>query len=121
MDKQVANSRLQVINKVPTTGGAIIGVRGSLEGAIIAIDKDMTLTIGRDPKNCNVIMEGEYVSRIHFSLNYNPEDETYMLRDFSTNGVILQNGQVTKKGSCVKLKGGQHICIGTYSEEILLR
>ena len=104
------NSRQQVLNHVPQDGGAIIGVRGYLAGVIIAVNYGNIITIGRDPATCNLIMEGDFISRTHCRIE-----------DRSTNGIILPGGQITKKGQVVSVAGGTHICIGTYSEELLLR
>ena len=59
------NSRQQVLNHVPQDGGAIIGVGGYLAGVIIAVNYGNIITIGRDPGTCNLIMEGDFISRTH--------------------------------------------------------
>ena len=104
------NSRQQVLNHVPQDGGAIIGVRGYLAGVIIAVNYGNIITIGRDPGTCT-----------HCRLSYNNGTGLYTIEDRSTNGIILPDGQITKKGQVVSVAGGTHICIGTYSEELLLR
>lgn len=115
------NSRQQVLNHVPQDGSAIIGVRGYLAGVIIAVNYGNIITIGRDPATCNLIMEGDFISRTHCRLSYNNGTGLYTIEDRSTNGIILPGGQITKKGQVVSVAGGTHICIGTYSEELLLR
>ena len=116
-----ANSRHQVINHVPQDGGAIIGIRGYLAGAIIAVNYGNIISIGRDPSKCNLIIEGDFISRIHCRLSYNNRTGMYMLEDRSINGVILPDGLRTHKGQIISVAGGTHICVGTYSEELLLR
>lgn len=97
------NSRQQVLNHVPQDGGAIIGVRGYLAGVIIAVNYGNIITIGRDPATCNLIMEGDFISRTHCRLSYNNGTGLYTIEDRSTNGVILPDGQITKKDRLFQL------------------
>lgn len=97
------NSRQQVLNHVPQDGGAIIGVRGYLVGVIIAVNYGNIITIGRDPATCNLIMEGDFISRTHCRLSYNNGTGLYTIEDRSTNGIILPGGQITKKDRSFQL------------------
>ena len=106
------NSRQQVLNHVPQDGGAIIGVRGYLAGVIIAVNYGNIITIGRDPATCNLIMEGDFISRTHCRLSYNNGTGLYTIEDRSTNGIILPGGQITKDDFVLEIGPG----IGTMTQ-----
>jgi pSer/pThr/pTyr-binding forkhead associated (FHA) protein len=121
MRKSKAKSRTQVINGVSADGGAIIGVRGYLQGRIIELRDNVPCTIGRDPQMCDLVIMNENVSRVHCRIYFDPNMKMYVVNDNSTNGVLIQNGQWTHRGDTVAVPRGTHIAIGTQSDEILLR
>ena len=116
MRKSKAKSRTQVINGVSADGGAIIGVRGYLQGSIIELRDNVPCTIGSD-----LVIMNENVSRVHCRIYFDPNMKMYVVNDNSTNGVLIQNGQWTHRGDTVAVPRGTHIAIGTQSDEILLR
>lgn len=121
MSDKKYKSRVQVINGVSDSGGAIIGVRGYLQGMVVGIRPGISISIGRDPKYCGIVIMNDVVSRVHCTIYYDGTMKMYVVNDSSTNGVRIQNGNWTNRGDTVMVPGGTHISIGTEEEELLLR
>lgn len=96
--------------------GALVGKSGVYEGSIIKITRNSTLTLGRDPKKCNVVISenNERVSRVHCHVSYDLIDNVYIIVDESTHGTIIQQGQnrVLIKGQSLNAHSGDVICLG---------
>ena len=45
--------------------GALIGLKGFIAGKIINLDSDRYIVVGRDSAQCEVVIKGDSVSRVH--------------------------------------------------------
>lgn len=120
MDKRNYNSRMQVLNRVPRTGGAILGVHGYLQGKMIALKENKTIILGRDPRTCDLVVQGDGISRTHCGICYNSNDQTYTVYNYSMNGVFVPGMLKTKKGEALVLPRETHLCLCNEENEILL-
>ncbi len=93
--------------------GAIIGVTGDYAGAIFRIDPDEEITIGRDPKTSQIVIDEhcDLVSRKHCTIKGNAHSAYYTVTDFSTNGTFV-NDEKLPRGVTVSVARGSTIFIG---------
>lgn len=82
---------------------------GELAGAAILLEG--TLVIGKDPQHCNLIVSAATCSRIHCEIKFKKENDKYVVKDVSTNGVYLRNGQRLIKNTEVELPRGTEIIL----------
>lgn len=121
MSKNKYNPRVQAINGISEYDGAVIGVRGYLQGRMFGLRPGVPLVIGRDPQYCNLVIMKDTISRIHCTIDYQPSMKMYVIQDNSTNGVLIENGKWMNRGDTIMVPGGTHIAIGTQEDELLLR
>lgn len=93
--------------------GAIMGISGAYADAIFRIDPNENITIGRDPKTSQIVVdEGcELVSRTHCTVRGDAKTGSYSVTDYSTNGTFI-NGERLPKGVAVSVPRGSVMYIG---------
>ena len=84
--------------------GRVEGIRGIYAGAVIDMQPDEVITIGRSPYEANIVLSSSEVSRIHCTGQYIVEDK-------SSNGTFLGNGTRLAKDTQTRLSGGTIIYI----------
>lgn len=92
--------------------GAIIGIKGSILGAIYRIQDNQEIVLGRDPYTCDILLRGQKVSRKHCSIIYIPEVQMYKVVDYSLNGCFLKDGSRLEKERPYSLTHGTEIALG---------
>ncbi|MBE5924510.1 MAG: FHA domain-containing protein [Lachnospiraceae bacterium] len=106
--------------KNKTTGnnpiGVLVCISGQYKGSIIRIYSDITYEIGRDEKECEIVIRLPYVSRKHLSLTYR-NDGTYEINDHSHNGTYLihDDDRAEKLTADNIVPSGSVICFGDRS------
>ncbi len=100
-------------------GGCMACCAGVYEGAEFPIDGE--LVIGRDETSCHVVIKSPEVSRRHCGVRYNPNDGTYTVTDFSSNGVYYKNGQAFPKNQPMVCGAGTVLVIAQSGNEFLLK
>lgn len=100
-------------------GGAVIGIRGNIVGAIYRIRDHKEIILGRDPYQSDVVLNGRMASRRHCSITYIPEAHGYRVIDFSSNGCFLGDGRRLERERPYKLPSGTEIILG--SEENVIK
>ncbi|MBS6195415.1 MAG: FHA domain-containing protein [Clostridiales bacterium] len=76
------------------------------QGASILLEHMEPVTIGTDPSCCNLVLQGEEISRKHCTISYNGVSNTYLLLDTSTNGTYLEGGQRIPRSFAMELHEG---------------
>lgn len=101
--------------------GSIMGVSGVYEGAIFKIDPDEKITVGRDPKTSQIVVDEncELVSRRHCTVQSCPHAGCYLVTDHSTNGTFV-NGERLPKNESVSVARGTVIAVGNESNTFKL-
>jgi pSer/pThr/pTyr-binding forkhead associated (FHA) protein len=99
---------------------AIIGTKGYLFGRIIKLEPDTDYILGRDASQCNILLKGEKVSRVHCTIRYESAVKTYTVRDTSLNGVILDGRIRLTKNANISVKSGSLLMLGDTETEIML-
>ncbi|MBQ3150430.1 MAG: FHA domain-containing protein [Clostridia bacterium] len=99
--------------------GSITGISGAYAGAIFRIDPDEDITIGRDPKTSQIVIDKDYplVSRTHCTVRGG--NDGYIVTDHSTNGTFI-DGERLPKGETVFVKRGSVLYIGDNSNTFKL-
>ncbi|MBQ7542918.1 MAG: FHA domain-containing protein [Clostridia bacterium] len=101
--------------------GSIMGLSGEYAEAIFRLDDNEIVTIGRDPKTSQIVMDEscERVSRTHCSIAVNGANGTYTVCDRSSNGTFL-NGERIAFGEPVEAPRGSILAVGDRSNTFRL-
>lgn len=93
--------------------GSLMGVSGIYADAIFRLDPDENITIGRDPKTSQIVIDegGEFVSRTHCTVRGDAQTGHYSVTDFSSNGTFV-NGERLPKGVAVIVPRGSVLFVG---------
>ncbi len=88
--------------------GAIEVMSGEYKGAVMKLEKNETITMGRDEKKASLLFQNSKVSGLHLALSYTGSG--YVITDHSSYGVYIQlpngNRQKLTKGADTPLKKG---------------
>ena len=91
---------------------ALIGLDGIFKGAVISIEKNEELIIGRDPAQCNIIIEAEEISRKHCIVSFDSITGQYRVTDYSSNGTFINNERRIMRNQPQFVKRGEVIYVG---------
>lgn len=97
------------------TGGTIVGVSGTNNGRQFSVPTSKPIIIGRDPNIATVVVTSPEISKKHCIITYNPK--FYTVRDVSTNGVYLENGERLPANADIALGSGTKLILG-HTQEI---
>lgn len=102
--------------------GALIGIGGSLSGKSYQLAHGKTITIGRDPAQCQILVDESNgsISRKHCSVQYRADLGSYTLIDYSSNGVFIDGVQIPK-GMPQMVSAGTEIQMGDLREAFRLQ
>ena len=117
------NSRITVTRSLAMNqddAGAIIGIKGYLIGKIIRLKPEQRVLLGRDASQCDVVLSGDMVSRVHCSICYDGKKKTYIVNDLSTNGILVDRKYMLKKRQNTELPTGSQLVIGSEDNIICL-
>lgn len=89
--------------------GAIIGTKGELLGVIYRMKQGEQLRLGREIRECQIVINNPNVSRVHCIVT-RVENDMYKLEDCSKNGVYVE-GKLVGKGNIVDAHEGDRVCI----------
>ncbi len=91
--------------------GFLVGVQGEFTGADIPVGFGSPLTIGKDPAQCNLVVNGPQISAVHVKVEFN--GRSFVVTDYSEAGTFdLQHGRLAK-GYPTELQSGAYLQIGT--------
>lgn len=90
--------------------GAIMCLSGEYAGARVVVGK-APIVLGRDKEVCQLIYNGERISRQHCSISYDADKEMYKIFDFSTNGTFRADGERLKPNEANEFKAGEMFSI----------
>ena len=101
----------------------LIGVKGLWAGAQFINNTGEGLVVGRDPKQCNIIISqnANSISRKHCVVKYDYQTKDYEVTDCSSNGTyIAETGQRLKYGVPTHLPCGTVIELGDLSNSFII-
>ncbi len=98
--------------------GFLTGIQGEFTGANIPIERGEVLKIGRDPAQCNIVINGAQTSRLHLIVEF--DGTAFRVTDQSSLGTFnLQGGQLPK-GQAVILQSGTYLQLGNGGDVFML-
>lgn len=95
----------------PESGQVLINC-GEYKGQYLPVTEGASLLIGRNAAVCNLVLDGNKISRVHVEITYSADKKVYELMDYSSNGTFLKNGTRLKHTQKVKVKPGTEIYLG---------
>lgn len=101
--------------------GGLEGCSGMYKGAVVPIESGEEMVIGRDRTMSNLIIGNPNISRKHCGIRYNESDGTYIVTDYSSNGVSDQNGERFPKNTPVVCKAGTVLVLAQSDNEFQLK
>lgn len=91
---------------------------GAYKGA--CIDVDSNIVVGRDPNVCQLIMDGEQISRKHCKISFNNKTGKYLVTDYSTNGTYYTNGNRLDENVTSEIDSGTILILGKNGDKLKL-
>ena len=76
--------------------------------------------LGRDPSVCHLVFTNGKISRKHCGVRYNPDSNTYFVKNYSLNGTTFASGQPVSSDVFVEVMPGSRIQMAEGREEIVL-
>ena len=104
-----------ILRAEPT--GQLIGTAGQSAGLAFQLKNGETLTLGRDPMQCQILLSenNTSISRRHCSITFHSDTESYSVIDYSSNGTFVDGVQLPK-GQPQILNRGTEIALGNGEE-----
>lgn len=110
--------------EMPGAGAAPVGkvtvTRGEFKGAEIEVTNREEVILGRDPSVCHLVFTNSKISRKHCGVRYNPDSNTYFVKNYSLNGTTFASGQPVSSDVFVEVMPGSRIQMAEGREEIVL-
>lgn len=100
--------------------GYIQGVSGVNKSALILLQDNDAVIIGRDPRYSQLIVSDTGVSKKHCIVSYDSQTDRYFIVDTSTNGVFLENGKRLPAKEKVALGHDTQFTLGHTNERFRL-
>lgn len=105
-----------------TVNAKIKGVEGQLKNQTFDLSDGNEVVLGRDPSVCNIVFDQfqTSISRRHCAIRYIPSTDTYILTNFSKNGVTCNNGQTVVANASITLTHGSVFALGNGDNKFFL-
>lgn len=74
--------------------GRLTGITGEYSGVSLPVEDGQELVLGKDPAVCNIVLgkDSDFISHKHCGIRYIAASNTYILMDYSKNGVFDEQG-----------------------------
>lgn len=103
------------------SNGWMLGLRGEYATAEIDISDGEQIMIGRSPKDANLVISANRVSRRHCTVRYDAISNEYIVIDKSSNGTYLADGTRIAKDVETRLPQGSKIFIADVNNSFVLQ
>lgn len=100
--------------------GALTALCSEYAGAVLPLEHMSSVTLGRDPALCNLVIHDSRMSRQHCIVTYNGVNDTYLLLDTSSNGTFLEGGQRIPKNYAMEVQPGLRFYLGNPENSFIL-
>ena len=80
---------------------------------------ERSIKIGRYSGECDIIIQGSEISRLHCEVRYDANDKKFVVTDFSINGTYTKNGLIGKGRSAVLDDGDMFYLVNEKNRFIL--
>ena len=100
----------------------VTGVAGQMKNQTFDLTDGNEVIFGRDPAVCNIVFDQfqTSVSRRHCSIRYIASSDTYILTNYSKNGVTCNNGQPVGLNDSRTLTHGNTFSLGNGENKFFL-
>ncbi len=88
-------------------------VSGSINLGQWSIPPDHELSLGRDVNQCDLVINGQSISRKHCTVMYSSSGNYFVLTDYSSNGTFLSDGTRLQPGAAYALDVGSVILLAS--------
>ncbi len=92
--------------------GSLICVKGEYMGKIVRLVPEQEIVVGRSGETADVVVNLPQVSRVHCRITYHEDGDYYEVKDCSTNGTFLDDGELMRRGDTYAVKPGTNIVFG---------
>lgn len=86
--------------------------QGEYAGTTFPLKAGETISIGKNPELSNIILSDAGVSRLHCTITYSETSGNYVITDYSSNGVYLENGSRLTKEVATQIPCNSSIFFG---------
>lgn len=93
--------------------------QGVAKGQGFMLPQNRKVVVGKNPQSANLVINHPHISNIHCSIRYNAENNSYIVKDHSSNGTFV-NGVRLQKNVAMEYPAGTVLCLADGSEEISL-
>lgn len=100
--------------------GTLCCLAGAYAGASIPAEPDRELVLGRDPTQCNLILAGSDISRVHCKISYDGQARIWRVIDLSSNGTFAGADRL-KNGVYERVPNGTVLTLGRGAERFRLQ
>lgn len=103
--------------------GLIEFLSGSCCGYRIPVLPGKDIVIGKDPSICSVVIDKRYseISRKHCKISFEPNQNMYIVTDFSSNGTYSENGIRLNTGVPARIRRGTVITLAKTNNIFILK
>ena len=98
--------------------GVITCRTGTFAGS--SFDVADQVVIGKNPRECNIVLNNRTISRKHCIIKYLPDSDSYTVKDVSSNGTFLGDGRRFAKNYEAHVERGTEIYMGDPRETFYL-
>lgn len=111
----------QTANSIPVKQpmGRVCVIKGSAKGQGFMLPQNRKVVVGKSMQNANLIINNIHVSNIHCSIRYNEENDSYIVKDHSSNGTFV-NGIRLQKNAAMEYPSGTVLSLADGQDEIQL-
>lgn len=92
--------------------GRIISFSGRCNGKETELGDGENIKLGRSSKECQIVVNGPKVSRLHCQITYHAGNDSYLVKDYSANGIFLLDGSRIAADRPEYVSAGTCICLG---------
>ena len=90
----------------------LVAESGVASGQSFKLHDSRKVTIGRDPKQCQIVLNDPTVSRVHCSVSFDAKSNTFTVINYSSNGVRPSAGQKLFQNERRNFSSGARIKVG---------
>lgn len=99
-----------------TLKGMILGTDGTFKGASLQLSPGESIVLGRDPGQCNLVLNSPKVSRKHCTIFMDVSGMFISIVCYSKNGIRFEDGKSIRDGETIKLTQKEKLIIADGSE-----
>lgn len=113
------SSKQSILPVSPVSVGQVKCTKGIVAGQGFQLPADRKVIVGKSPQNANLVINHPNVSNIHCSIRYNPNHNSYIVKDHSLNGTFV-NGVRLQKDIPMEYPAGTILSLADGTNQVTL-